>query len=558
MCDLAELLFPDVNKEPAYYEEKYPSRGLPPEARVTRLGPSPTGFIHLGNLYMAFANERLAHQSGGIFFLRIEDTDDKREVEGAAKALISSLDYYGIRFDEGTRADGETGAYGPYRQRSRREIYRCFAKSLLAEGKAYPCFLTEAEINEIRGRQEANKLTPGIYGEWAVHRGLAPGEVRRRIERGEPYALRLMAGTETPGSIRVDDGIRGSLSMPGNLMDTVLLKANGMPTYHFAHVVDDHLMRVTHIIRGEEWLSSLPVHIALFSALGWTPPSFCHTTVLMKQEGETKRKLSKRKDPELSLDYYRTEGYHPLAMREYKLTIINSNFEEWRAENPLAPVEDFGFSTEKMGNSGILFDLDKLRNVSKESLLRLPARELAGFMIEWAEYARPDVAPLLKSDAENLEKMLDIGRSGGKPRKDLAYGAQILDFIGYFYDELFKIEDEWPENVPPGDIAPLLSDYLGAYRHADGRAEWFDRVRALAEKNGYAAKPKDYKKEPGRYKGHVGDISAVIRIALTGRRNSPDLWDIQQILGEKRTRARLTAAFSSAGRGFRPESGLPP
>ncbi|MDR1571307.1 MAG: glutamate--tRNA ligase [Clostridiales Family XIII bacterium] len=546
MPGLPDLLFPDIDREPEYYEARYPARGLPDGAMVTRLGPSPTGFIHLGNLYMAFANERLARQSGGVFFLRIEDTDDRREVEGAAQAVIGSLGHYGIGFDEGPLPGGETGAYGPYRQSLRGEIYRCFARKLLAEGKAYPCFLTEGEIGGIRARQEAAKLTPGIYGEWAVCRDLPPEEAARRVRGGEPWALRFRADGGAGGHVSVQDGIRGRLSMPKNAMDVVLLKANGMPTYHFAHVVDDRLMRATHVIRGEEWLSSLPIHIALFEALGWTPPTYCHTAVLMKLDGGAKRKLSKRKDPELSLDYYMSEGYHPAAMREYMLTIMNSNFEEWRLANPLSPIGEFGFSIEKMGNSGMLFDLDKLRDVSRERLLTIPARELAEFMADWAERAAPDAARLMRSDMGSLERMLDIGRGGEKPRKDLAYAAQILGHIGYFYDELFRIEDEWPESVPREDIAPLLLGYLEGYRHGDGRDDWFGRLRALAEENGYAAKPKDFRKSPRLYRGHVGDVSAVIRIALTGRRNSPDLWDIQQILGEARTRARIAAAAERA------------
>ncbi|MDR3295895.1 MAG: glutamate--tRNA ligase [Clostridiales Family XIII bacterium] len=548
--ELAGLLFPHIDKTPEYYEEKYPARALPAGARVTRLGPSPTGFIHLGNLYMALANERLAHQSGGVFFLRIEDTDSRREVEGAAESLVASLDYYGIRFDEGASAEGESGAYGPYRQSRRAEIYQCFVKKLVAEGKAYPCFLTEEEIAAIRGEQEAKKLMPGIYGAWAKHRDLPPEEVCRRIEAGAPWVIRFRAGREVwlagpdeaaEARFSIEDGIRGILTLPKNRMDVVILKTGGLPTYHFAHVADDHLMRTTHVIRGEEWISSLPVHVALFEAMGWTPPAYCHTTVLMKTDGGLKRKLSKRKDPELSLEYYRKEGYHPLAVREYLLTVSNSDFEEWRLANPGAPAWDFTFTTDKMGHSGILFDMDKLRDVSKETLLKIPASGLADFLTEWACHAGLPEAAHLQKDKAYLEKILDIGRNGEKPRKDLAFGAQILDFIRYFYDELFQIEDPWPENIPPGDIPRLLSGYLAAYSQADDRTAWFERIRVLAEENGYAAKPKDFKKNPERYKGHVGDVSTVIRIALTGRANSPDLWEIQQILGESRTKARLSA-----------------
>jgi glutamyl-tRNA synthetase len=517
---------------------------------VTRMAPSPTGFVHLGNLYVAFANERLAHQSGGVFFLRIEDTDDKREVEGAAEAVISSLSHFGLSFDEGVTPVGEAGGYGPYYQSLRGGIYQCFVKKLVSEGKAYPCFLTAEELERVRERQEAAKRTPGVYGEWAAHRHLSLEEVKARITSGEPYVVRFNADMTDAGlmdGVRVADAIRGELAMPPNPLDVVILKPNGLPTYHFAHVVDDHLMRTTHVMRGEEWLSSLPVHVALFRALGWEAPTYCHTTVLMKKEGEAKRKLSKRKDPELSLDYYRREGYHPAAVREYLLTILNSNFEEWRMENPGSPAEDFPFTLGKMSNSGILFDLDKLGDVSKECLLRIPAAELAGFLTEWARYAKPEAAVLLERDAGYLEKILDIGRSGEKPRKDLAYGAQILEFISYFYDELFRIEDDWPENVPTADVPALLSAYLEGYCHGDGQAEWFGRIRSMASAMGYAEKPKDFKKSPELYKGHVGDVSAVIRIALTGRRSSPDLWEIQQILGEERVRRRVEAAAARQG-----------
>jgi glutamyl-tRNA synthetase len=546
--ELAEILFPHINKTPEYYEDLYPKRDLPEEAKVVRLAPSPTGFIHLGNLYVAFANERLAHRSGGIFYLRIEDTDDKREVEGAAEALISSLDHFGLNFDEGVTAEGESGGYGPYYQSLRGDIYQCFVKKLVCEGKAYPCFLTEDEIDGIRKRQEADKLTPGIYGAWATHRDLTFDEVKAKIDKNSPYVMRFLSEETEEGNrseITVVDGIRGSLTMPANIMDVVILKTNGLPTYHFAHAVDDHLMRTTHVIRGEEWLSSLPVHAALFKALDFQPPVYCHTTVLMKMDGETKRKLSKRKDPELSLDYYRREGYHPVAVREYLLTILNSNYEEWRMANPDSRAEDFDFTTEKMSNSGILFDLDKLRDVSKDNLLRVPAGELAQFLIDWARYARPDAAVLYERDRAYLERILDIGRLGEKPRKDLEYGAQILEFTAYFYDEFFSIEDEWPENVPAVDVPKLLEDYLKTYDHGDDQPTWFDKIRRIAGENGYAEKPKDFKKSPELFKGHVGDVSTVVRMAVMGRRSSPDLWEIQQILGEERVRTRVRAAIGS-------------
>ena len=541
---MAELLFPHIKKTTDFYETVYPQRKLAEGALVTRLAPSPTGFIHLGNLYTAFANERLAHQSGGIFYLRIEDTDSKREVEGATESLIHSLGRFDLRFDEGVTDDGEVGDYGPYYQSRRADIYQCYVKKLVSEGKAYPCFLTEEEIAEIREKQEASRLTPGIYGEWAVHRTLSLNEVKEKVLNCEPYVMRFcadMTEKQPIPDIEVEDGVRGVITMPANALDVVILKTNGLPTYHFAHVIDDHLMRTTHVVRGEEWLSSLPVHVALFKALNWEAPIYCHTTVLMKAEGGTKRKLSKRKDPELSLNYYRKEGYHPEALKEYLMTILNSNYEEWRADHPHAPIEEFVFTIEKMSNSGILFDIDKLRDISKDCLLRIPAVDLADFLIEWALEVKPEAGAIIGRDRQYLTRILDIGRSAEKPRKDLEFAGQILVFISYFYDVWFEIQDEWPENVPEADIRKLLNGYLKTYDHLDPQPVWFDKIRKLSIEFGYASKPKDYKKSPELYKGHVGDVSTVIRIAITGRKSSPDIWEIQQILGKDRVISRIVS-----------------
>lgn len=546
---LAELLFPHITKTPEEYEKIYPQRNLPADAKVTRLGPSPTGFIHLGNLYGAFVDERLAHQSGGVFYLRIEDTDDKRYVEGAVDIIIDSLRFFGINFDEGAETSG--GSYGPYYQSERGEIYQCFAKKLVKQGQAYPCFLTSEEIEEIRAKQEANKENMGIYGKYALCRDLTYEEIEAKINAGESYVIRLKSSgsTDLPPEemrhIEVEDGIRGTLSMPENNQDVVILKANGIPTYHFAHVIDDHFMRTTHVVRGAEWLPSLPIHVELFEKVGFEMPVFCHTAQLMKIDEETgqKRKLSKRKDPELSLDYYRNEGYHPAAVREYLLTILNSNYEEWRAKNPLAAIDDFTFTTEKMSNSGALFDLNKLNDISKDTLVRIPASELREFMADWSREFKPEITHFFEDDCAYIEKILDLGRAGDKPRKDLIYAKQIFEFISYFFDDYFKIEDNVPANAS-SDVQDILTEYLASYNHEDDQSEWFSKIRAIAEKLGYAAKPKDYKKNPEIYKGHVGDVSTVIRIALMGRAQSPDVWEIQQILGEERTRARIKQFMS--------------
>lgn len=547
--ELSNLIYPDITKSGADYEAMYPPRELPEGAKVTRLGPSPTGFIHLGNLYGAFVDERLAHQSEGVFYLRIEDTDDKRFVENAVETIISSLSFFGIKFDEGVTENGDIGAYGDYTQSHRGEIYRTFAKQLLAEGKAYPCFLTEDEITEIREKQETEKLAPGIYAGWSKYRdwdrdeNLA-AEVEAKIKAGESFVIRLKSqGTPNLSSedlkrTTVVDAIRGKLEVPENFQDIVIIKTTGIPTYHFAHAIDDHLMRTTHVIRGEEWLPSLPIHVELFEALGWEMPTYCHTAQLMKiGEDGNKRKLSKRKDPELSLDYYRSQGYHPACVREYLLTILNSNFEEWRIENPDADITEFEFTTEKMSSSGALFDLDKLNDVSKNTLLRIPAEEIAEFLKEWSEEFAPEYEYAFR-DMDKLAKILDIGRHDARPRADLVYARQIMDFIGYFFDEAFEIRDEVPAEAA-SDAKVILEKYLENYDHSDDNSVWFEKIRNMATEMGYAAKPKDFKKNPDDYKGHVGHVSTVIRIALCGRAQSPDVWTIQQIMGEDAVRERI-------------------
>ena len=547
---LAEILFPEHLESPEYYETIYPLRDLPEGAKVTRLGPSPTGFIHLGNLYGAFVDERLAHQSGGVFFLRIEDTDDKRQVEGAVETIINSLRFFSINFDEGAGIDGDTGDYGDYTQSKRGPIYRAFAKRLVAEGKAYPCFLTEEEIAEIREKQQELKVNPGIYGKWAHSRELTLEEIHKKVNMGEEFVIRLKSDGDLSKPedqirrISVKDAIRGELSMPENDQDVVILKKTGIPTYHFAHVIDDHLMRTTHVVRGAEWLPSLPIHVELFEKLGWEPPIYCHTAQLMKLDEEgNKRKLSKRLDPELSLDYYRREGYHPKAVREYLLTILNSNFEEWRIANPDADVDEFQFTLEKMSNSGALFDLNKLNDVSKEVLLKVPASEIYDFLRAWADEFRPDdqAVQTMLADRAYMERVLDIGRNAERnPRKDHIFARQMMENLTYFFDETFQITDPMPEEVvKAGDVRVILEKYLATYDHSDDNETWFNKIREITDELGYAVKPKDYKKHPEDYKGHVGHVSTVIRVALMGRQQSPDVWEIQQILGEDRVRARL-------------------
>ena len=541
---LAELLFGGIDKTPEYYEEKYPKRSLPEGAPVTRIGPSPTGFVHLGNLYNAIIGERLAHQNGGTFFLRIEDTDAKREVEGAVELVISAMDFFGIHFDEGASVDGDNGAYGPYRQRLRKEVYQCYAKELVKKGLAYPCFCSEDDLSKMREEQISDKLNFGYYGKWAKCRDLSIDDIKKRIENGDKYVLRFKSNGDENNHVEVYDGIRGMLNVSENYQDFVLLKSDGIPTYHFAHVIDDHLMRTTHVVRGEEWLSTLPIHVQLFDALGFDRPVYCHTAVLMKMDGDTKRKLSKRKDPELGLEYYRSEGYAPRAVWEYLMTVLNSNFEEWRLENPDAPIDDFKFSLDKMSNSGALFDIMKFEDVSREVLLRTPANKIYDEFSDWLKEYDPEFYKLFTRDKNYSEKIIDVGRNGNRPRKDLTSWKQARDFFSFYFPETFKVEDEFPERVSKEDRYKILKQYLTSFNIKDDNSEWFQKIRDITESMGYAVKPKDFKKNTDMYKGSVSDVSGVIRVAITGRTNSPDLWEICQIIGEDEMTRRINLAIA--------------
>ncbi len=539
---LAEWLFPDVELTIDDLEQRFPKRTLQDGAMITRLGPSPTGFIHIGNLYGALIDERLAHQSGGSFLLRIEDTDDKRKVEGAEALIIRAMDYFGIHFDEGVTLAGDKGDYGPYHQSERVDMYQAVAKSLVAQGKAYPSFATEEDLAKIREEQEARKVNTGYYGEWATDRNLSMEDIREKLDVGEPWTLRLRAAGNPEEAVSVPDGIRGHVTIHPNDQDFVLLKTNGVPTYHFAHVVDDHFMRVTHVVRGEEWLATLPFHIELFETLGWEHPVYCHTAHLMKiDENGTRRKLSKRKDPEMALSFYEEEGYFPQAVREYIMTLLNSDYEEWRLANPELPLEDFPVHLDKMATSGALFDMVKLEDICKETLVRLDEATIADFVLAWAKKHQPDVYDVIVPQRDDFVKLLAIGRDGKKPRKDLVNARQIVAFTKYFFDAWFVQEDALPENIPAEEAVAILEDYLATYDHADDNEAWFNKIRTITENRGYAVRPKDYKKNPEAYKGHVGDVSTVVRLAITGRRNSPDVWSIQQVLGAEKTVARVKA-----------------
>lgn len=541
---LADLLFPGLDEEAAIakIEADYPPRSLPEGAKVTRMAPSPTGFMHLGNLFGAIADERLAHQSGGVFYLRIEDTDQKREVPGAVETILKVFSDYELPFDEGATADGDNGAYGPYRQRQREGIYRAYAKRLVRQGKAYPCFCTEEELAAIREKQAAEKANFGYYGSWAVHRDTPLSEVESRCCGGEPFVLRFRSEGDPGRRTKFTDLVRGTMELPENDQDVVLLKSDGIPTYHFAHVVDDHLMGTTHVVRGEEWLATLPIHIQLFGAMGWRMPKYVHTAQLMKLENGNKRKLSKRKDPELALDFYQRQGYCVAAVKEYLMTLLNSNFEDWRLANPDAPLDKFPFNTKKMGVSGALFDIEKLGDVSKNVISRMSAAEVADRLTAWAREYDPGFCALLERDPAYTEAILSIGRGGKKPRKDIAVWSGAKEYLSFFFDELFACDGAYPENVSAADAKRILDEYAAIYDPADDSGVWFDRIKALAERLGYAANMKDYKQNPSAYPGSVADVSMVLRVAVTGRQNSPDMYEIMRLLGRERVLRRLGSA----------------
>ena len=541
---LADLLFPGLDEEAAIakIEADYPPRSLPEGAKVTRMAPSPTGFMHLGNLFGAIADERLAHQSGGVFYLRIEDTDQKREVPGAVETILKVFSDYELPFDEGATADGDNGAYGPYRQRQREGIYRAYAKRLVRQGKAYPCFCTEEELAAIREKQAAEKANFGYYGSWAVHRDTPLNEVESRVAAGEPFVLRFRSEGDPGRRTKFTDLVRGTMELPENDQDVVLLKSDGIPTYHFAHVVDDHLMGTTHVVRGEEWLATLPIHIQLFGAMGWRMPKYVHTAQLMKLENGNKRKLSKRKDPELALDFYQRQGYCVAAVKEYLMTLLNSNFEDWRLANPDAPLDKFPFNTKKMGVSGALFDIEKLGDVSKNVISRMSAAEVADRLTAWAREYDPGFCALLERDPAYTEAILSIGRGGKKPRKDIAVWSGAKEYLSFFFDELFACGGGDVFGVGAADAKRILDEYAAIYDPADDSGVWFDRIKALAERLGYAANMKDYKQNPSAYPGSVADVSMVLRVAVTGRQNSPDMYEIMRLLGRERVLRRLGSA----------------
>ena len=535
---LADLLFPHVTDTPESLEEKFPLREVPEGAVITRMAPSPTGFVHLGNLVQGLTSERMAHQSGGVLFLRVEDTDAKREVPGAVEVLINTLKHYGIHFDEGATIDGDNGIYGPYRQRQRAHIYHVYAKKLVSEGQAYPCFCTEEELSAMRERQEAAKETTGYYGKYAMWRDRSMEDIQAQLSAGNPWVLRFRSTGSIENQFKFDDLVKGKLTITENDVDHVLLKSDGIPTYHFAHAVDDHLMRTTHVVRGDEWLPTLPFHIQLFKALNFKLPKYVHIGPLMKMDGTSKRKLSKRKDPELALTFYKAEGFPVEAVYEYIMTLLNSNYEDWRRANPTAPSTDFKFSPKKLNPAGNLFDYAKLTDVSKNEIAKMDAAKVYSLLLEWAKEFDPDFGAKLEADPEYATKILAIGRGGKKPRKDMAVWKEAKAYMGFFYDEYLETP-VFDAKFEKATVVDALERFLAAFDINDDSNTWFEKVKAITTDMGFTTDMKAYKADPAAFPGTVADISTFIRLAVTGKTNSPDLYTVMQILGYDRTCQRI-------------------
>ena len=544
--DLADLIFPNA-KDISYYEEKYPERNLPEGAVVSRFAPSPTGFVHIGGLYQALVAREITKKTNGVFFLRVEDTDQKREVENGVIGIVNSLKDFDMAPDEGMVTETEeVGNYGPYKQSLRKDIYQAYAKYLLSQGKAYPCFCTPEEGEEIRKKQEAAKVRPGYYGVWAKCRNLTVEEAAEKIKNGEKCIIRFKSSGREDRKIKHHDIIKGNVDFPENDQDIVIIKADGLPTYHFAHAVDDHLMRTTHVIRSDEWLSSVPLHLQLFHELGFKAPKYAHIAPIMKNDNGNKRKLSKRKDPEAAVNYYKEEGVPPLAVKEYLLNIANSNFENWRRANQDKSIDEFDFQLNKMSVSGALFDMVKLLDIGKTVISKMSAEEVYDKSLEWAKEYDKELEDMLENKEYSL-KVLGIERGNKKPRKDISKWAEVKNNIIYMYDDKFLNEDieyDYAKISSNEEINKILKLYIEEYFDIDHDKEtWFNKIKDLAEKTGYAREVKEFKKEPEKWPGHVGDISTVIRVALTGRQNTPDMYEIMQVLGKESVIKRLEKAM---------------
>lgn len=542
--ELAQLLFPNITKAPQDMEDMYPPRALKEGARVTRFAPSPTGFLHFGNLFTCMVSYKTAKTTDGVFYVRVEDTDQKRKVDGAIDVMLKGLSVYGINADEGVVGDEkEIGDYGPYYQSARVEIYQTYAKALVEQGLAYPCFCSADELDEIRTAQE-NESIKGYWGKWAKCRDLSFKQIKANIDSGMSWTLRLKSPGDLEKKCYFDDMIKGKIEMPENVQDVVLLKSDGIPTYHFAHAVDDHLMRTTHVVRGDEWISSVPIHLQLFKVLGFKPPKYAHVSPIMKEENGGKRKLSKRKDPEAAVTYYAEEGYPQESVNEYMMTLANSNFEDWRRMNKTEPIEKFPFNLKKMSVSGALFDIVKLTDVSKNVISVMPAEKVFELAYAWAKEYQPQLAELFAQDEAKATAILNIDREGKKPRKDIAKWSDVLDYVSYMYDETFVPNYELNGNATPSLAVKVIEEYLKVVNLDDDKDAWFGRMKDICPLVGCTPNVKEYKAEPEKFEGHVGDVSTIIRVALTGRTNTPDLFAITALLGEDTVKARLNSALN--------------
>ena len=540
--ELANLIFPNITKTVEDYEKMYPERNLPEGAKVTRYAPSPTGFIHIGALLSSFTGDMIARQSNGVFYLRIEDTDTERTIENGINVIIEGLKEFGVDFDEGPLSDGTfKGNYGPYVQSQRKEIYHAFIKHLIIEGKAYPCFCTKEENDAIREHQTAGKKRIGYYGKYAKCRNIPTSEAIERIKNGDKYIIRLKSPGCFDRRIVIDDLIKGRIEMPENDIDIPIMKGDGLPTYHFAHLVDDHLMRTTHITRGDEWIPSLPIHIQLFQMFGFKAPKYAHLSPISKNDNGTVRKISKRKDPEAAMSYYHKEGIPSYAVMLYLATLMNSNFEEWYNQNKDKKYTDFKFDFKKMSKSCPLFDGEKLNNISKTYFSLLKASDIYNDACEYFNKYDKEFYDIFTKDKDYSINLLNIEREVKKPRKDIASYKDIKKEFNYMYDELFdSIESyEWQNITDINDIKEILNTYISMYDINDDKSEWFNKCKELCDKLGYASDMKEYKANPEKYKGNVADVTTVIRVALTKKAQTPDLYELLKLIGVDGIKSRF-------------------
>ena len=543
---LAEMLFSDVKNAPEYYEKMYPPRSLGPSAEVTRIAPSPTGFLHIGNINTALANMRIASQTGGVFYLRIEDTDQKREVENASFDLPYNFSKFGIVFDEGYCSDGSNkGNYGPYKQSDRREMYRAYAKWMVEQGKAYPCFCTSQELEGMRAEQEKRKALIGYWGRYAKWRDAPMDKITEKLNKGMPWVLRLKSLGSVERRIKTYDVIRGERDVPENQNDVVLIKSDGLPPYSFAHAIDDHLMRTTLVLRADEWLPSMAEHLQIFEALGFVPPKYAHISPLLKIEGEIKRKLSKRKDPEARADFFLEQGYPMEGVHDYLLNIINSDYEDWRAKNPKTDTNEFKIDLSKTSAGGAMFDMVKLSDVCKNTVASFTASQVYEKALEWAKNYNLEFAEILKTDKAYATAVFNIDREKERPHKDIACWADISRLFSYMFNALHDYNAiVFPAQYSKGDIRAVLERYPAIYHADDDQQTWFGRIKDLAFELGFAREVKEFKQNPSGYKGHCGDISTIIRVALTGSTQTPDLYQIIKLLGKEEMRKRFDKVLS--------------